>query len=131
MTIVAAAMLVSVGVSWVLVEILARLGTVAHPFAGQARVGYLALALGIGFVVVAAIVRRVLLAGAPDDPSRRIPMASVVTFALAEVPATCGLMVFMLTGMREAAYPLFVVSFAGLLLYFPRWGQWEEWAKAR
>jgi hypothetical protein len=131
MTILAVAMLVSVGVNWAVVEILARLGTVRYPFPGQAWLGHVLLAIGVGVVIAAGIVRRSLLARGPADAGDRAQMASVVSFALAEVPAVGGLMVFVLTGVREAAYPLFVVSFAGLLLYFPRWGQWEEWAKAR
>jgi hypothetical protein len=57
--------------------------------------------------------------------------ASVVASALAEVPGVGGLVVYMLTGLPTAAYPLFVLSLAALLLYFPRWSQWEEWARAR
>ena len=48
--------------------------------------------------------------------------------ALAEVPALFGLVSYMLTGLPTAAYPLFVLSFAALLVYFPRWSQWEELA---
>jgi len=131
MTILAVALLMSVGVNWIVVETLASLGTVRHPLPGQAWIGHLLLAVGIGVVIVAGIARRSLLARGPAEAGDRLQMASVVSFALAEVPAVGGLMVFVLTGVREAAYPLFVVSFAGLLLYFPRWGQWEEWARAR
>lgn len=130
MTIVAAAMMVSVGVSWVLVEVLARTGSVRPAFPGDARIGYLVLGVGVIVALVAGIVRRALLARGPADPGERIQAASIVSFALAEVPAVGGLMVFMLTGLREAAYPLFVLSLAALLLYFPRWSQWEEWAPA-
>jgi len=131
MTILAVALLVSVGVNCAVVETLARLGTVRHPFPGQAWLGHLVLAVGVGVVIAAGVVRRSLLAGGPADAGVRLQMASIISFALAEIPAVAGLMVFVLTGAREAAYPLFVVSFAGLLLYFPRWGQWEEWARAR
>ena len=131
MTIVAAAMLVSVAVYWILVEILARLGTVRHAFPGEVRIGYVALALGVIVAYAASIVRRSMLAGGPGDPGARIQVASVVTFALAEIPAILGVVAFLVTGLREAAYPLFVVSIAAHAIYFPRWSQWEEWAKAR
>jgi hypothetical protein len=55
--------------------------------------------------------------------------ASIVASALAEVPGVGGLVVYLLTGLPAAAYPLFVLSFAALLFYFPRWSQWEEWAR--
>ena len=131
MIIVAAAMLVSVAVYWILVEILARVGTVQHSFPGEVRIGYVALALGVIVAYAASIVRRSMLAGGPADPGARIQIASVVTFALAEIPAVLGVVAFLLTGLREAAYPLFVVSIAAHAMYFPRWSRWEEWAKVR
>src|SRR2546426_12809440 len=131
MTIVAAAMLVSVAVYWILVEILARLGTVRHAFPGEVRIGYVALALGVIVAYAASIVRRSMLAGGAGDPGARIQVASVVTFALAEIPAILRVVALLVTGLREAAYPLFVLSIAAHAIYFPRWSQWEEWAKAR
>lgn len=55
--------------------------------------------------------------------------AVVVALALAETPAVFGILVFVTTGQRGAAYALFLLSLAGLALYFPRWSQWEEWAR--
>ena len=127
---VAMALMAAVATCWSLVPTLARLGTLKPAFAGDARIGYLALALGVVVVVVAGIVRRVTLAGSAGEPGARLLAASIVASALAEVPGIGGLVVYMLTGLPAAAHPLFVLSFAALLLYFPRWSQWEEWARA-
>src|SRR5262249_51601679 len=78
MTILAVALLVSVGVNWVVVETLARLGTVRHPFPGQAWLGHLVLAVGVGVVIAAGVVRRSLLAGGPADAGVRLQMASII-----------------------------------------------------
>ena len=121
----------SVAICWSLVPILVRVGTVKPAFAGEARIGYLALALGVVVVVVAGIMRRATLAGSAGEPGARLLTASIVASTQAEVPGVGGLVVYMLTGLPTAAYPLFVLSFAALLFYFPRWSQWEEWAKAR
>jgi hypothetical protein len=128
-TIVAIALMAAVVTCWSLVPTLARLGTLKPAFAGNARIGYLALALGVIVVVVAGIVRRATLAGSAGEPGARLFAASIVSSALAEVPGLLGLVVYMLTGLPTAAYPLFVLSLAALLLYFPRWSQWEEWTK--
>ena len=131
-TVIALAMLVSVGAYWVVVELIARLQTQTYPFPGEVRIGYAALALGVIVASAALLVRRSMLAGCPADADAggRIQVASVVTFALAEVPAVLGVTAFQITGLREAAYPLFVVALAAHALYFPRWSQWEEWARA-
>jgi hypothetical protein len=131
-TVIAIAMLVSVGVYWVVVELIARLQTRTYPFPGEVRVGYLAFAVGVIVASAASIVRRSMLAGGPadTDAGARIQVASVVTFALAEIPAVLGVTAFLMTGLREAAYPLFVVAVAAHAVYFPRWSQWEEWAQA-
>ena len=123
------ALMAAVATCWSLVPTLARLGTLKPAFAGDARIGYLALALGVVIVLVAGIVRRATLAGGAGEPGARLLAASIVASALAEVPGVGGLVVYLLTGLPAAAYPLFVLSFAALLFYFPRWSQWEEWAR--
>jgi len=129
-TVIAVAMVISVGVYWVVVELTARLQKFAPAFPGEVRIGYVALAAGLIVTYAASIVRRSMLAGGPADAGARIQVASIVTFALAETPAVFGLVAFLLTGLREFAYPLFVVALAAQAVYFPRWSQWEEWARA-
>jgi hypothetical protein len=129
-TVIAVAMVISVGVYWVVVELTARLQKFTPAFPGEVRIGYVALAAGVIAAYAASIVRRSMLARGPADAGARIQVAGIVTFALAETPAVFGLVAFMLTGLREVAYPLFVVALAAHAVYFPRWSQWEEWARA-
>lgn len=129
-TIIAIAMIAAVATYWALVEFLDRRRVIkAHPLAGETVVGYGALALGIIVVVAAAAVRRSMLRRGVPDPAMRIQAASIASFAMAESAAVFGLVAFITTGLREAAYPLFVLAFLGLAVYFPRWSQWEEWAR--
>ena len=122
------ALMSAVALCWSLVPLLSRVGTLRPAFAGNAGIGHLALVLGIVAVIVAGVMRRTMLACGGGQPAARLLTASVVASALAEVPALFGLVSYMLTGLPTAAYPLFVLSFAALLVYFPRWSQWEELA---
>lgn len=126
----AAAFIAAVATCWALVSTLARLATLRPAFAGNVQIGRLALALGVVAVVLAGVMRRATLASGGGSPAARLLSASIVALALAEVPAVFGLVAYVLTGLPVAAYPLFVLSLAALLLYFPRWSQWEESAKA-
>lgn len=129
-TMIAVGMLTSVGVYWVVVELTARIQKFTPAFPGEVRIGYFALAVGVIVAYTASIVRRSMLAGGPGEVGARIQAASIMTFALAQAPAIFGLVAFLLTGLREVAYPLFVVTLAAYAVYFPRWSQWEEWARA-
>ena len=129
-TVIAVAMVISVGVYWVIVELTARLWKFTPAFPGEVRIGYVALGAGLIAACAASIVRRSMLAAGLADAGARIQAASIVTFALAEAPGVFGLVAFMLTGLPQVAYPLFVVALAAHAVYFPRWSQWEEWARA-
>jgi hypothetical protein len=124
------ALIGAVAMCWSLVPLLGRVGTLRPAFAGNGQLGHLALALGIVVVIIAGVMRRATLARGGGPPAARLLAASVVASALAEVPAVLGLVVYMLTGLPTASYPLFVLSFAALLFYFPRWSQWGDGAKA-
>jgi hypothetical protein len=127
---VAAALIAAVATYWALVPTLARLGALRPAFAGNVQIGHLALGLGVVAVVAAGVMRRATLASGGGPPAARLLSASIVALALAEVPAVFGLVAYVLTGLAAAAYPLFVLSLAALLLYFPRWPQWVESANA-
>jgi len=127
--IVAIGLIMSVLGFWSVVAILARRGMPTPAFAGNAQVGHLALALGVIVVVVAGMMRRAALTQPVAQPAVRLLTASIIACALAEFPGVLGLVAYVLTGLPGAAYPLFVLALAALVFYFPRRGQWEEWAK--
>jgi hypothetical protein len=131
--IVGSALLVAVGVYAVIVELLARgvsRSLMTYPLRHQPTFAYFLFAVGVLILAAAAVVRRAMLRGGGATVGERIQGGSIVALALAETPAVFGILVFVTTGQRGAAYALFVLSLAGLAIYFPRWSQWEEWARS-
>ncbi len=62
----------------------------------------------------------------PEETVRNLVLLALIRAALAEVPALCGLILFILTGDYADFYLLLAFA-AGLeLYYFPRLGAWEE-----
>ena len=62
----------------------------------------------------------------PEETVRNMVLLAIVRAALSEVPALCGLILFILTGASADFYLLLVFA-AGLEIYhFPRLGAWEE-----
>ncbi len=53
----------------------------------------------------------------------------VVAYALADLPATCGLAFYLLTGRWLEFALLLGLSLVVLLAYFPRWEEWEQRAR--
>jgi hypothetical protein len=62
----------------------------------------------------------------PEETVRSLVLLAIVRAALAECPAVCGFILFVLTGFYADFYLLLAFS-AGLEIYhFPRRGAWEE-----
>jgi hypothetical protein len=55
---------------------------------------------------------------------------TLVSLAMAETPAVLGIVLSGATGQRAAAYALLLLAVTALAVYFLRWSQWEEWARA-
>jgi hypothetical protein len=130
--IVGTALLAAVGVYAVVIELLARgvsRQPMTYPLRHQPTFAYFLFGVGVLILVAAAVVRRTMLARKGANVAERIQGGSIVALALAETPAVFGILVFVTTGQRGAAYALFLLSLAGLALYFPGWSQWEEWTR--
>ncbi len=137
--IISAAMIMSVVMYGVLVNLFRV--TSADPFEGFVRptpVLAVRTALwGAAALALAAIpfVRRALLARrANEDEGRvvaRLGVCSIVTNALAEVPALLGFVLVALSGLYVDFYVLAAISILQMLRYFPRPGAWQEWLKQR
>jgi hypothetical protein len=54
---------------------------------------------------------------------------SVVTNALCEAIVLYGLIVFLITKNSSDFYIFLILGLISSAIYFPRYGQWEEWAK--
>jgi F0F1-type ATP synthase membrane subunit c/vacuolar-type H+-ATPase subunit K len=58
---------------------------------------------------------------------QRLVSASVVTFALCESVAMYGLVLFLIQGNSNDFYLFLALSLFCFVVYFPRYGMWEEW----
>jgi F0F1-type ATP synthase membrane subunit c/vacuolar-type H+-ATPase subunit K len=96
---------------------------------GQLREAFL---LAILFVLVGIrMTRKSVLKREPGDNPKalvnKLRVATIITFALCEVPAILGLVLFLLGGSSKDFYSLALVSVAFMALYFPRYRHWETW----
>jgi hypothetical protein len=58
---------------------------------------------------------------------QKLQNAAVVTFALCEVPAILGLVLYFLGRTATDAYLFLVISLFLFTTYFPKFSKWEEW----
>ena len=102
------------------------------PEAGlPAGLQYVLLVAGLSDLVFLPFLRRRLLAARSDSQPAtlisRLMSVAIVTLAISIYPALLGLVIFLLWGGRLLFYPLWGVSLAFMLVYFPRQSFWEEW----
>jgi len=132
-TMVAAAVVVSLAIYLALVEILKA---TLKPFRGFAAIGdmqpvrYAAYGAGAAVVLLILLLRpRLYRRRAGEDTGTaltRLQRASVLTIVLGEIPATLGLVLFLIGGFARDFYSLLFVSIILLFIHFPRRGAWEE-----
>jgi hypothetical protein len=90
---------------------------------------------GLAFAafLLARFVRKTILKQAPSEGSdvlvRKLKTATIVTFALADVPAIMGLVLFLLSGLYQEFYALLLFSLLLMGVYFPRIDYWESWVR--
>ena len=67
----------------------------------------------------------------PDYPqaASRLLTATIISYALAEVPAFFGLVLALLTHQMKDFYILAAVSFGLILVNLPKWEEWENGIK--
>lgn len=139
-------------VVYLIVVVLIQNGTIALreqaalPVSTLERIRF--VSLGIGVIVallVRPIARRVLNTGGDvgavrDAPSRPEAVASdtgplataaVITYALCEVPAIFGLVLYVLGRDVSDFYLFLILSLFSFSIHFPKFRQWEEWSRQR
>ena len=83
--------------------------------------------------IVPHLIRRHVIAVAPQEGEgalvTRLRTATFLSYALSEVPAVFGLLLFFLAGLNMAFYILWFLSLSSMLLQFPRLRNWEELAR--
>jgi len=113
----------------VLVELLRRLGhrpPLVPPAAYAAKYALYILSAVSVFLVKPLAARLAGASPTPEAAVKALTAQAIITAALCELPAVCGLILFLLTGYRADFYLLLVFS-AGLEVYhFPRLARWEE-----
>jgi hypothetical protein len=96
---------------------------------GNLREG--ALLVGLIVFVVIRSSRKSMLKRNPDDTAKalvnKFRTATIITFALCEVPAIAGLVLFFLGGPAENFYILALYSSALMVIYFPQVRHWQAW----
>ncbi len=93
--------------------------------------------LGVAFVVFIAIrgIRKSILKKKDEDGpqalANKLKIATIATFALSEVPAIFGLVLFLMGGLHKEFYISFLYSCLLMTLYFPRYQHWDAWIRGR
>lgn len=94
---------------------------------------YVFYGTAVGAVVLLRIISKAITRPSPEDNvleyGQRLSRASVVTAALAELPALLGFIFFLLSGSSRDFYPLLLVSLFLEFMYFPRFSVWLDLVK--
>lgn len=59
--------------------------------------------------------------------SSKLFRSFLISFALAEIPAILGVVLFLLTGLIRDFYILLIISGILMLMFFPRYQNWKSW----
>ncbi len=109
------------------------------PFSGFGEISdittirYLFYGIVVVNIFVIRVLRNMMLRKSSTDDTqsliRKLFLSAVIAAALCEVPAILGLLIFFLAGSIRDFYQLAGLSFILVFLYFPRYGNWEDWTK--
>lgn len=131
--IIAMAMVASLGVYALIVEVL-RGQQESFPGCAPESAQHLPdifMIVALIIIVVITKARKTLLKISPADEIetkiRKLTTATVVTFALSEVPVLLGLILFLLGGYVKEFYMLLTLSALMMGLHFPKADHWAVW----
>jgi F0F1-type ATP synthase membrane subunit c/vacuolar-type H+-ATPase subunit K len=138
------AMVVSVAVYAIVINLILRQ---QNPFPGYSplpadifnKLRPILAILAMGSIFIAQFLRRMILKGSPPQsgtstiplPLARIQSAAMISYALAEIPAIFGLVLFLLNGNPLDFYLFGLLSFIYYAFFYPRLSQWQEWLEER
>lgn len=112
----------------------ARSAAEVPPPAVQGAAYYACIGISIVVILLARSASAMVLnaRGASEpQPLQRLQTAAIITFALSEVPAVLGLVLFILGGSATDFYLFLLISLFSFSLTFPKFSQWEEWGRKR
>jgi hypothetical protein len=112
--------------------------------AGEAAPAGAQDALFLGFIGIAIVIALLVRSAAPlvlkagggrGGPTpgtlQRLTTAAGVTYALCELPAGLGLVLFLLGRSESDFYLFLLISLFSFSVSFPKFSQWEEWYRQR
>ncbi len=88
---------------------------------------FAALQIILMFVMRGALARQISSNDTLQTVAMKWRMISLISCAIAEIPAVCGLVLFLLAGARYEFYILWACSLALMVMFFPRRRQWQRW----
>jgi hypothetical protein len=134
--IVCAAMIAGLFPYLVIVELVrGQLGTSGYLMDAREieLLAYVLYGLALLPFIVPHLIKRHVIAAAPEEGEgalvMRLRTATFLSYALSEVPAVFGLVLFFLAGLTKAFYVLWFLSLLSMLLQFPRLRGWQELAR--
>ncbi len=128
------AMLGSLAVFPLVMELFRRFGDVAPVLKGeypQMREIFFGMALVALFVI--RFLNKSMLQKNPQENVtalvKKLRTTQIVTYALSEIPAVLGLVLFFLHGFSKEIYAFFAFSLVMMVLYFPKFEHWVVWLR--
>jgi F0F1-type ATP synthase membrane subunit c/vacuolar-type H+-ATPase subunit K len=92
----------------------------------------------VEFFVIRMVNKAVLSAKALETrtasaaaPFAQLMSAAIVTFALCESVALCGLVLFLIQGDTTDFYLFLMISVGYFTIHFPKYAKWEAWMRER
>ncbi len=92
----------------------------------------------VEFFVIRMVNKAVLSAKAPETrtasaaaPFAQLMSAAIVTFALCESVALCGLVLFLIQGDTADFYLFLMISLGYFTVHFPKYAKWEAWVREK
>ena len=131
--IVCAAMIVGLFPYLAVVELMrGQLGSAGYLMDSQQieLLAYVLYGLALLPIIVPHLIKRHVVAAASQEGEGvliiRLRIATFLSYALSEVPAVFGLLLFFLARLNTAFYVLWFLSLLSMLVQFPRLRTWEE-----
>lgn len=129
--VIVGAMLTSLFVYAVVVEMINRSGTIERGTAAPDAVRWVFFAVAVTMVFLSHLVKGFMLRGprpaGADEMLARLTTAHIVAGALSETPAILGLVLFFLgRQFYSDFYILSLISLYLLMRHFPRYARWEQ-----
>ena len=135
--IIAIAFIFSLGTYIIAVEVLKstnQIGVGNLSLETLLQLRYIIYGVGVAAIILIRWLRGIMLRKSPGENEEilinRLFRSFIISFALSEIPALLGLVLFILGGFIKDFYILTVISFVLMFMFFPRYPHWRDWVQA-